>query len=208
MNAKGNGHSIFCVCILAGALAVGLMGCLNQGGSGGSAESNGEVAVTQAAQSVTPLPAPAAAESNGDCAEEEEPEWADNSYCYVCHLNYDGEELTQNHEIVGVGCETCHGISERHSADEDGITPPDVMFPKEKIGAYCITCHGQPELEHVDEHKPLLANDPDDEHVCTDCHGKHKMDVRTRIWDKETGKLISDDGVRMMYEDSPTRGNP
>jgi hypothetical protein len=26
--------------------------------------------------------------------------------------------------------------------------------------------------------------------VCTDCHGSHKLKVRTRMWDKETGKLI------------------
>jgi hypothetical protein len=33
------------------------------------------------------------------------------------------------------------------------------------------------------------------------------MAVRTRIWDKKTGKLLSDDGVRMMYKDSPaTKG--
>jgi hypothetical protein len=29
------------------------------------------------------------------------------------------------------------------------------------------------------------------------------MAVRTRQWDKKTRKLISDDGVRMMYKDSP-----
>ena len=29
------------------------------------------------------------------------------------------------------------------------------------------------------------------------------MAVRTRKWDKKTRKLISDDGVRMMYKDSP-----
>ncbi len=36
--------------------------------------------------------------------------------------------------------------------------------------------------------------------VCTDCHGEHRLKVRTRRWDKETGKLVSDDGVRMMEE--------
>ena len=40
--------------------------------------------------------------------------------------------------------------------------------------------------------------------VCTECHGEnHRMEVRTRKWDKKTRKLISDDGVRMMYKNSP-----
>jgi hypothetical protein len=35
------------------------------------------------------------------------------------------------------------------------------------------------------------------------------MAVRTRKWDKKTRKLLSDDGVRMMYKDSPaTEGVP
>ena len=39
--------------------------------------------------------------------------------------------------------------------------------------------------------------------ICTDCHGQHRMKVRTRVWDKETGKLIKDDGVRMMDKSRP-----
>ncbi len=31
--------------------------------------------------------------------------------------------------------------------------------------------------------------DPD-KIVCTDCHGKHRMEVRTVVWDKKTGKLL------------------
>ena len=53
---------------------------------------------------------------------------ADNSYCIVCHLNYETEKLTTGHQIAGVGCAKCHGESEKHSGDEDGLTPPDVMF--------------------------------------------------------------------------------
>jgi len=205
---RENRHSILYVCVLASVLAVGLMGCLNQDGNGSPAAAESGQAAAKPVQPVTPLPSSMPEESNGEDAEEEEPEWADNSYCYVCHLNYEGEELTQDHEIAGVGCETCHGTSERHSADEDGITPPEVMFPKDKINPYCMTCHGSADIEHIDKHKPIIEKDPSDTHVCTDCHGKHNMAVRTRIWDKETGELISDDGVRMMYEDSPTRGSP
>ncbi|MCL4193272.1 MAG: cytochrome c family protein, partial [Thermoguttaceae bacterium] len=42
------------------------------------------------------------------------PEPAGNSYCYVCHANYEEEELTAIHHAVGVGCETCHGMSMKH----------------------------------------------------------------------------------------------
>jgi hypothetical protein len=34
--------------------------------------------------------------------------------------------------------------------------------------------------------------------ACTECHGEHSLKVRTRQWDKLTGKLIADDGVRMV----------
>jgi hypothetical protein len=29
-----------------------------------------------------------------------------------------------------------------------------------------------------------------DEIVCTDCHGDHRMKVRTIIWDKKSGELL------------------
>src|SRR5210317_850577 len=71
----------------------------------------------------------------------DDPETADNSFCYVCHLNYDEEELTEIHLPYGVGCETCHGISDKHSEDEDSVTPPDVMFPKKHVSSFCAECH-------------------------------------------------------------------
>ena len=189
---------------MAGALGAGLIGCVHQEGD----HPIDRASVEQTEEQIEPpASAPAMFASVNEMAEEE-PEWADNSYCYVCHLNYHGEALTQDHEIGGVGCETCHGVSEQHSADEDGITPPDRMFPQDEINPFCLTCHAQTDIEYVDAHKPLFAQGSNDEHVCTDCHGEHKMAVRTRIWDKDTGELISDDGVRMMYEDSPTRANP
>jgi len=197
------------VCLLLeGSLITALAGCARQERGSLSDPGGAATAETQVEPSVSASITPASGDAGAVEKKEEEPEWADNSYCYVCHVNYDGEELTLNHEIAGVGCETCHGVSERHSADEDGITPPDRMFPRGKINAYCITCHAEADINHVSEHKPLFDATSGDTHVCTDCHGKHSMAVRTRIWDKETGKLISDDGVRMMYEDSPTRAKP
>ena len=130
------------------------------------------------------------------------PKPADNSYCYVCHINYRGEKLTLNHERAGVGCEECHGESDRHSADEDGLTPPEIMFPKARIAPACMACHPTSRLAREKAHKLMLA-DAAGSAACTECHGKHRLAVRTRRWDKATGKLLADDGVRMMQENSP-----
>jgi hypothetical protein len=131
---------------------------------------------------------------------------ADNSYCDVCHVNYQDEELARTHRRVGVGCETCHGISDKHSEDEDGVTPPDLMYPKEHVVPFCTSCHDKSALRKVDDHKGLFSNKTDPEDNCSHCHGKkHRLKVRTRRWDKRTGKLIWSDGVRMM-EDKPKAG--
>jgi len=128
------------------------------------------------------------------------PEPADNSYCYVCHLNYEEEQITIAHQRAGIGCETCHGPSDAHSSDEDSLTPPDIMFSKTAINAACGKCHMK--LADIEGHQTLVAG-ASKQKYCTDCHGKHRIEVRTRIWDKKSGELISDDGVRMMYERSP-----
>ena len=77
------------------------------------------------------------------------------------------------------------------------------MFARPQINAFCMTCHEKQKLLKHEEHQDFFENlQPDD--VCTSCHApKHRLKVRTRIWDKTTGKLIKDDGVRMMQKDSP-----
>ena len=62
------------------------------------------------------------------------PESADNSFCLVCHANYKQEKLVRVHETQGIGCETCHGISDKHSEDEDSLIPPDILFAKPVVG--------------------------------------------------------------------------
>ena len=134
---------------------------------------------------------------------------ADNSYCLVCHANYEEEKLSAKHAKAGVGCETCHGKSSKHSSDEDGLTPPEIMYPKEKIASACLACHKAEKIKDEDEdHKKVFdkkGNVLPGAKSCTECHGKHKMKVRTRIWDKSTGKLLSDDGVRMMNKAPQTQ---
>lgn len=122
---------------------------------------------------------------------------ADNSRCHACHANYKREKLCVTHAVANVGCETCHGPSDKHCSDEDNITPPDRMYAKEKINAACLVCHAAGDLSSLC--KSVLEGAAK-EKTCTDCHGKeHKLNFRTRKWDKNTGKLLEDDKVRMGF---------
>lgn len=128
---------------------------------------------------------------------------ADNSFCIVCHLNYKKERLVTLHEPAGVGCETCHGISDKHSEDEDNLIPPDVMFVKASVAQFCSQCHAKKKLlQDNDDHKSFFARQPGQAtKTCTDCHTMHHaLKVRTRRWDKNTRKLQWYDGVRMMQQ--------
>ncbi len=126
-----------------------------------------------------------------------------NSFCLACHLDFDEEELALKHEILGIGCERCHGESFRHRSDEANITPPEIMYPKERINPSCMSCHPRHDIRDTKDHQPILEAGlssfeeatPVGENVkkyCTDCHGsKHRvMRVRTVYWDKATGALL------------------
>jgi len=43
-----------------------------------------------------------------------------------------------------------------------------------------------------------LLGENKDGKFCIDCHSEHKLRLRTRIWDKRTGKLIFRDGTPLM----------
>lgn len=137
-----------------------------------------------------------------------EPDWADNSYCYVCHVNFQDEDLSMAHEEVGVGCETCHGMSAKHSEDENNATAPDIMWAEFRINGRCMTCHLRKDLfpgSKASNHESFFARldrpekaDPGEKY-CTQCHAeKHKVPHRTRIWDRETGKLLKQTGGPAM----------
>lgn len=128
---------------------------------------------------------------------------ADNSFCIVCHLNYKKERLVTLHRPAGVGCETCHGISDKHSEDEDNLIPPDVLFAKKSVVPFCSQCHAKKKLvQDNDDHKSFFAQQRSQaSKTCTDCHAMHHtLKVRTRRWDKNTRKLQWYDGVRMMQQ--------
>jgi len=125
-----------------------------------------------------------------------------NVFCSACHYGFSDEQLASTHEKAGIGCERCHGESERHRSDEDNITPPEIMYPKVKINPTCMMCHPRHEISHVGPHKTLLAGAKtaldsadkiDDQIYCTDCHAKlHRINVRTIRWNKQTGELIKE----------------
>lgn len=124
-----------------------------------------------------------------------------NPFCMACHADFDEEKLAATHKAAGIGCERCHGESFRHRSDEANVTPPELMYPKERINPTCMMCHPRQEIQRVENHRPVLEVNlgpvetaSPNEHTrkyCTDCHGReHHMKVRTTRWDKCTGKLI------------------
>lgn len=118
---------------------------------------------------------------------------ADNSRCFVCHMNYADEELTVTHQRANVGCTSCHGMCDDHCSDEAHLTPPDIMYRRGKINPACMKCHPAKDLQEAKEHQPLLADPDAANQVCTDCHGDHGLETRQVRWDKETGKLLPQD---------------
>jgi hypothetical protein len=110
---------------------------------------------------------------------------ADNSRCFVCHVNYMQEELATTHAKANISCATCHGPSDAHIADESwgsggNGTAPDRMFPRDKINAGCMACHPKDKID-TPQHVAVLA-DTESKKVCTDCHGSHRLPQRRCKW--------------------------
>ena len=118
----------------------------------------------------------------------------DNFACYVCHGNYEDEELVVAHGKKAVGCIDCHGKSYAHRNDEDNITPPDKMYPLSAVDEMCAACHDEHDaparkvLERWQERCAAKVNP--NEIVCTDCHYRHRLQRRTVRWDKTTGEVL------------------
>ena len=119
---------------------------------------------------------------------------ADNAPCLVCHLNFAGERLARSHAGHEIGCVACHGDSFAHRNDENNTTPPDTMFPAQTIDPFCQKCHKTHDVPAKRiirrwQRTKLAKADPASI-ACTQCHGQHRMKVRTVIWDKTSGKLL------------------
>lgn len=119
---------------------------------------------------------------------------ADNAPCLVCHVNYKAEPLARQHAERKIGCVKCHGDSFAHRNDENNTTPPEIMYPLEKIDRACKKCHQThdvPAAKVIARWQKRCPTKTDlKQIVCTDCHGQHRLKVRTVRWDKKTGKLI------------------
>lgn len=134
---------------------------------------------------------------------------ADNSACFVCHANYEDEPLAHQHARAGIGCVDCHGESHPHRNDENNITPPDIMYPAERIDPSCRECHATHDVPATEVialwlNRCSAKKDPKNI-LCTDCHGEHRLKVRTVRWDKKTRKLITENksGGRRKTADEP-----
>jgi len=124
----------------------------------------------------------------------------DNSRCHVCHGNFVDEPLAVNHAKQGVGCERCHGACDEHCSDEGNITPPTILYAKDKVDKSCKECHPDPMERIVADARYCLfvsLTDEEKKKICSDCHGAHRMNLRTVFWDKATGKLLSVGGVKV-----------
>ncbi len=132
---------------------------------------------------------------------------ADNTKCYVCHANYKEEPFVQWHAKANVGCVKCHGDSPDHIADENNLTPPNTMYWPSKVGFSCYWCHPQhraPPREVLLRFQERVAGKVDPKRVlCTDCHGEHRLKLRTIVWDKRTRALISK--VKVAATNTPPR---
>jgi len=137
---------------------------------------------------------------------------ADNSPCYVCHANYDSEELVLAHAKQNIGCVKCHGDSYAHRNDEDNITPPDILYAEEMIGKACRECHETHDAPAVEviarwQERCPAKEDPKTI-VCTDCHGKHRLKFRTVWWDKKTRELVVREEGTVKYNPDYSKKKP
>jgi hypothetical protein len=119
---------------------------------------------------------------------------SENQACFVCHANYQEEPLAALHARKNIACSKCHGDSFPHRNDENNTTPPDVMYPLDAIVAACRECHKTHDAAPEEVVARWLERCPQKTDpkmlVCTDCHGRHRLKVRTVRWDKKTRKLI------------------
>ena len=135
---------------------------------------------------------------------------AENSFCYVCHINFKKEPFVLQHKNANIGCRDCHGNSLPHADDEDNATAPMIMFTKDMVNDSCAKsgCHAPAKMEKVTSHKAWCALTDSEKTVtnrqyCTDCHGQHKLDTRDRMWDKKTKKLIWREGHPVDPNEEP-----
>ncbi len=85
--------------------------------------------------------------------------------CSVCHIDLQEELARGAHGPAKIQCETCHGASDGHVADEHNNVKPDRLFSRKTAPALCAQCH----KEQLAGARALLG-EPD----CLACHGAHE----------------------------------
>jgi len=198
-----NQRVLFISLILTGLTAAGLSGCRHGNTSLPDPESPD---VEPIVEEETALEEPAALPpliidtdnplllDDAGTGEDTDAQGADNAPCLVCHLNFADESLARDHASHEIGCVACHGDSFAHRNDENNTTPPDTMFPSQTIDPFCQKCHKThdvPAKRIVRRWQRSEQAKADPASIaCTQCHGKHRVNVRTVIWDKTSGKLL------------------
>ena len=121
--------------------------------------------------------------------------------CVNCHGESSAHQNDENNitppetmysaEKIDSFCQSCH---KAHDIPPRKIIARWVERKAEKTDPSCQGCH---EDDDVPPEKVValwtergLDKAEPNEIVCTDCHGDHRMKVRTVIWDKKSGKLL------------------
>jgi hypothetical protein len=176
--------ALILICVFA---VFSFPGC-ERGGT--TAQSGVKAGLTNDAPEIVAQPAAAASETALLLLDDAEQDGgaagatADNSRCFVCHVNYMEEQIAANHARRDIGCIRCHGPSDAHIADESWAsggngTAPDIMYPRDKINPACMTCHPRDKLSILKHEVVIAGSDP---RVCTDCHGEHRLPKRRCKW--------------------------
>ena len=100
-------------------------------------------------------------------------------------------EIMYSAERIDPFCQGCH---DTHDIPPKKIIARWIEQKAKKPDATCQGCHKDddvPPEKVVGRWKERDRGESDPAAiVCTDCHGDHRMKVRTVIWDKKTGKLL------------------
>lgn len=111
-------------------------------------------------------------------ADEPDDDLPPNAACCVCHMQFVREEISRVHAEAKVPCIKCHGLSAAHANDENiGATPPDHVYQRHQVDAQCGRCHAEHNVPARDVVARWLDRklDPQQQPVCTDCHGQHRI---------------------------------
>src|SRR5262245_39228804 len=96
--------------------------------------------------------------------------------CTPCHTEHVEDVRAHKHGAAKVGCEVCHGTSQKHR-DAIGAASPDRVAGPEEVPALCGGCHTRQGKEFAaSKHGKLLAARSEKRAAnCGTCHGVHAV---------------------------------